>query len=239
MSPEQAEGVRELDHRSDLYSLGCLLYHAVAGGPPFMSGNPLAVLRMQVDDAPVAPGQVVKGLPGALNDLILSLLAKDPGSRPADAAEVCETLSALLADHAATAPGENLLDLAQLGHHHSVPGRILRRTWEQLTEARVRAEELLTAVERRKAALEREAKELGAVIQKATTPTPAEGRRVDEEDYYWLFRQSINGRYPTADRFQEDLRMRYGVSLPPDVVLRMVNRFTHRFNAELEEDHIA
>ncbi|MFF4797886.1 hypothetical protein ACFY1U_05660 [Streptomyces sp. NPDC001351] len=93
MSPEQAEGAREVDHRSDLYSLGCLLYHAVTGRPPFVSGNPLAVLRMHLDDAPVEPGEVAGGLPGTLNDLMLRLLAKDPGERPADAAAVCETLS--------------------------------------------------------------------------------------------------------------------------------------------------
>ena len=239
MSPEQAEGVRELDHRSDLYSLGCLLYHAVAGRPPFMSGNPLAVLRMQVDDAPVAPGEVVKGLPGALNDLILSLLAKDPDSRPADAAAVCETLITLLTDHAATEPGENLLDLAPLGHNDSVPGRILRRTWEQLTEARARADELLTVVERRKSALEREAKELGAVIQNVTTPTPVEIPSMSEEDYYRLFKQSIDGSYPTPDRFWENVKEVYGITLPLEEALRMVNRFTNRFTAELEEDHIA
>ena len=239
MSPEQAEGVRELDHRSDLYSLGCLLYHAVTGRPPFVSGNALAVLRMQMDDAPAAPGDVVKGLPGVLNDLILSLLSKDPGNRPADAAAVCETLSMLLADHAATEPGENILDLAQVGHGHSVQGRILRRTWEQLAEARAKAEELLQVVERKRAVLMREAEELGAVIQKTATPTPEEDLWMDEEDYYLVFRHSIDGSFPTPDRFWESVRMTYGVTLPPEQALRMVNRFQNRFTAELEEDHIA
>ncbi|MET8074723.1 protein kinase [Streptomyces sp. NPDC005303] len=145
MSPEQADGDKAIDHRSDLYSLGCLLYHAVTGRPPFTGTSQWAVLRKQMQDAPEPPASRVEGLPVPLNDLILNLLAKRPDDRPADAAVVYEQLSTFLADHAVTEPGGSILDTTQLGNRHSVSGRLLKRAWElfQWTEwdrARQRAE---------------------------------------------------------------------------------------------------
>ncbi|MFG2501514.1 protein kinase [Streptomyces sp. NPDC048441] len=130
MSPEQAEGDREVGHRSDLYSLGCLLYHAVTGEPPFTATSPLAVLRMQVDKTPVAPSDRTPGLPRSLSDLIMSLLAKRPEDRPADAATVYATLSTLLVDHVVTLPEENPLDVTQLGLIDPLAGRVLERAWQ-------------------------------------------------------------------------------------------------------------
>ena len=143
MSPEQAQGVREIDHRSDLYSLGCLLYHAVTGVPPFVSATQWAVLRMQIEDTPVAPVDRVGAMPALLNDLILQLLAKHPEDRPADAAAVHETLVTILVEHALMPPGGDVLDLAQLGHALSVSGRFL-------TAARARADVLLGQEEARR-----------------------------------------------------------------------------------------
>ncbi|MFI6442911.1 protein kinase [Streptomyces sp. NPDC050759] len=130
MSPEQADGDKSIDHRSDLYSLGCLLYHAVTGRPPFTGTSQWAVLRKQMQDTAEPPASRVAGLPVPLNDLILNLLAKSPDDRPADAAAVYEQLSILLADHAVTEPGGSILDTTQLGHSHSVSGRLLKRAWE-------------------------------------------------------------------------------------------------------------
>ncbi|MFI6036013.1 protein kinase [Streptomyces sp. NPDC051315] len=129
MSPEQAAGVREIDHRSDLYSLGCLLYHAVTGQPPFAGSNQLAVLRMHAGTVPKAPAALVEGLPDALNDLILSLIAKRPEDRPADAVAVHDALSAILVDHALTPSGGDILDAARPGLAASVAGRILHQAW--------------------------------------------------------------------------------------------------------------
>jgi len=129
MSPEQAEGAREIDHRSDLYSLGCLLYHAVTGRPPFTSTTPLAVLRMQMEDAPTPPGALVEGLPASLNDLILNLLAKRPEHRPANAAAVHDALSTVLVDQIVTPSGASILEVAQLGHPDGVAGRFLTKAW--------------------------------------------------------------------------------------------------------------
>ncbi|MFJ3720523.1 protein kinase [Streptomyces sp. NPDC090057] len=154
MSPEQAEGVRELDHRSDLYSLGCLLYHAVTGRPPFVSESQIAVLRMQLDEVPVPPGALVEGLPGALNDLIVGLLAKSPADRPGDAAAVADALVTLLIDGPLPSGGDTP-DLAGLGPAGSAAGRLIDKVWEM----RLRAEAdcaALRKVARQEAAREAE-----------------------------------------------------------------------------------
>ena len=93
MSPGQALGSREIDHRSDLYSLGCLLYHAVTGRPPFIGTSMGGVLRLHIEDPPVPPAALVPGLPAALNEIILRLLAKRPEDRPAYAADMHPALS--------------------------------------------------------------------------------------------------------------------------------------------------
>ncbi|MEU8779314.1 serine/threonine-protein kinase [Streptomyces sp. NPDC048606] len=95
MSPEQALGASALDGRSDLYSLGCLLYAALVGRPPFADGPWHVVLRRHVDEAPVPPGALRAGLPPAWEALVLDLLAKAPEDRPANAPAVRERLAAL------------------------------------------------------------------------------------------------------------------------------------------------
>ncbi|MFE0451019.1 DUF2637 domain-containing protein [Streptomyces sp. NPDC058914] len=66
------------------------------------------------------------------------------------------------------------------------------------------------------------------------TPEP------DEEAYYQVFKKSISGSgYPTPREFSENVEAEFSLVLPPDEAKRMVNRFTNRYNAELEEDHIA
>ncbi|MEU5596906.1 DUF2637 domain-containing protein [Streptomyces sp. NPDC020298] len=61
----------------------------------------------------------------------------------------------------------------------------------------------------------------------------------DEDAYYQVFKQSINGSYPTPREFGENVEAEFSIGLPPEDAKRMVNRFTNRYNAELEEDHIA
>ncbi len=64
-------------------------------------------------------------------------------------------------------------------------------------------------------------------------PTPT------EEDYYMVFKKSIDGSYPTSGQFRGDVEATYGNVLPQREADRMVNRFTNRHTAELQEDHIA
>ncbi|MFF8034829.1 MULTISPECIES: DUF2637 domain-containing protein [unclassified Streptomyces] len=61
----------------------------------------------------------------------------------------------------------------------------------------------------------------------------------DEEAYYQVFKKSINGSYPTPREFGDNVEAEFSRTLPPEEARRMVSRFTNRFNAELEEDHIA
>ncbi|MFJ5897283.1 DUF2637 domain-containing protein [Streptomyces sp. NPDC093064] len=61
----------------------------------------------------------------------------------------------------------------------------------------------------------------------------------DEEAYYQIFRQSINGSLPTPREFADGVEATYGISLPDNEAKHLVSRFSNRFNAELEEDHIA
>ncbi|MEU6555748.1 protein kinase [Streptomyces sp. NPDC046915] len=130
MSPEQAEDAGQIDHRSDLYSLGCVLYHAVTGRPPFVSASHLGVLRMQAEATPAAPNTLVSELPTALNDLILRLLAKHPDDRPADAAAISDSLATILVNQAVTVAGSDVFDVAQLAQTGSIAERIVAKAWQ-------------------------------------------------------------------------------------------------------------
>ncbi|MEW1613019.1 MULTISPECIES: serine/threonine-protein kinase [unclassified Streptomyces] len=87
MSPEQIGG-REVDHRSDLYSLGCVLYEIATGVPPFDLDDSWAVLVGHRDTQPEPPRTHRAELPGFLDRVVLDLLAKAPDARPADAGDL-------------------------------------------------------------------------------------------------------------------------------------------------------
>src|SRR5262249_40680281 len=92
MAPEQALG-RPPDPRSDLYALGAMLYEMVAGRPPFLGDDALAIVSQHLNTAPVAPSWHNAEVPRGLEALILQLLAKTPDERPASAAAVREALT--------------------------------------------------------------------------------------------------------------------------------------------------
>jgi WD40 repeat protein len=94
MSPEQSRS-EPLDFRSDLFSLGCVLYRLCTGFLPFQGDSPLALLRALALDRPRPLGEVRPDLPPALADLVMRLLAGSPKDRPASAKAVAETLDAL------------------------------------------------------------------------------------------------------------------------------------------------
>ncbi|MGX2996052.1 protein kinase domain-containing protein [Streptomyces sp. JNUCC 64] len=80
LSPEQALG-KAVDHRSDLYATGCLLYELLALRPPFTGETPLSVVYQHVQDVPVPPSEVSDGVPPELDGLVMRALAKDPDDR--------------------------------------------------------------------------------------------------------------------------------------------------------------
>jgi hypothetical protein len=96
MSPEQAEGLA-LDHRSDLFSLGTLLYVMCTGHPPFLARSTHAVLKRVIEDLPRPIRELNAELPEWLEALIAKLHAKDPGERFQTATEVAELLENHLA----------------------------------------------------------------------------------------------------------------------------------------------
>ncbi|MCA9728192.1 MAG: HEAT repeat domain-containing protein, partial [Candidatus Eisenbacteria bacterium] len=87
MAPEQIRG-GEVDHRTDLYALGAMLFECLTGAPPYRAENPVAVLMMHLTD-PVPPvREQVADAPDALVWLIETALAKDPAERPQSAGEI-------------------------------------------------------------------------------------------------------------------------------------------------------
>jgi len=98
MAPEQALG-RQPDARSDLYSLGAMLYEMLTGRPPFLGDEAVAVISQHIGTAAVAPTWHNPDVPPALERLVLTMLAKDPEARPAAAAIVVDALA-----QAASAP---------------------------------------------------------------------------------------------------------------------------------------
>jgi serine/threonine protein kinase len=95
MSPEQARGDGPVDRRTDLYSLGCILYELVTGRPPFEAAVWHVLLRKHMDEPPAPPSRRRPELPNDWDELILALLAKEPGDRPGSAAEVRDRLATL------------------------------------------------------------------------------------------------------------------------------------------------
>lgn len=85
LSPEQASG-RPADPRSDLYSLGCVLFEMLTGRPPFTADSAVGLAYRQVHDDPGLPSAWRPGLPARLDEVTAQLLAKDPAARPPTAA---------------------------------------------------------------------------------------------------------------------------------------------------------
>lgn len=86
-SPEQAQG-KVVDPRSDLYSLGVVLFEMVTGRPPFIGDSPVAIAYKHVQEAPPRPSSLNPALPKKLETVIAHLLAKDPDKRYPSAEEV-------------------------------------------------------------------------------------------------------------------------------------------------------
>jgi len=84
MSPEQAIS-GQLDRRSDIYALGCVLYEMLAGEPPFTGASYQAIIARQLGDKPRSLRVVRPDLPPAVELAVLSALQKDPSERPASA----------------------------------------------------------------------------------------------------------------------------------------------------------
>src|SRR6185295_15553230 len=94
MAPEQATGAA-VDHRCDLFSLGCVLYRLATGEMPFRGNDPMAILASLANDTPLAARTRNPNIPAALSGVIDQLLAKDPAKRTASARAVVDRLGAI------------------------------------------------------------------------------------------------------------------------------------------------
>jgi serine/threonine protein kinase len=96
MSPEQARGTR-MDHRSDLYSLGCVMYECLSNSPPFCGNTALDTMMMHIDTKPMPISQASMGqtIDPRLEQVVMRLLEKDPANRYQTMDEVREDLIAL------------------------------------------------------------------------------------------------------------------------------------------------
>jgi eukaryotic-like serine/threonine-protein kinase len=100
LAPEVALG-GSADERSDIYALGCVLYEMLTGRPPFVGDLPAAVMNQHATVAPQPVRAYEPTVPGALDELIMQMLAKDPSERPQAALELASRVRGSL--HAPTA----------------------------------------------------------------------------------------------------------------------------------------
>lgn len=103
LSPEQARG-DQVDARSDVYSLGCVLYEVLTGEPPFKGDSPVAVAYQHVREDPKQPSLVNPAVPAALDSVILKAMSKNPANRYQSAAEMRSDLVRVLGGQRPSAP---------------------------------------------------------------------------------------------------------------------------------------
>lgn len=98
MSPEQVMG-KKLSPRSDIYSLGCLMYHCLTGFVPFGGATKMETMLKQLNDPPPPFSEYDIDVSERLEELVMQLLSKDPAGRPESMAQVKERLKALMSYH--------------------------------------------------------------------------------------------------------------------------------------------
>lgn len=102
LAPEQARDSRSADIRADIYSLGCTLFHLLAGRPPFVGDTAIEIVVAQVEQMPPRINELRPDVPAPIADLVARMMAKDPAQRPQTPKDVAEGLHAFSKSHAAS-----------------------------------------------------------------------------------------------------------------------------------------
>jgi predicted Ser/Thr protein kinase len=93
MSPEQCKGDRFISNKSDLYSLGIVLYELITGRKPYVAENTVDMFLKHVNETPTRPAKLIQDVPVWLDNLIMFMMEKDKDRRPLDAATVWRMLA--------------------------------------------------------------------------------------------------------------------------------------------------
>jgi serine/threonine protein kinase len=96
MSPEQCRGIATIDHRADIYSLGCMMFEMVVGQPPFVAEAPGDILMAHILQNAPSIRSFRADVPAEIDALVARMLAKDPAMRPQSMAEVVAIVETLL-----------------------------------------------------------------------------------------------------------------------------------------------
>ncbi|GAA3948731.1 Stk1 family PASTA domain-containing Ser/Thr kinase [Gordonia caeni] len=132
LSPEQARGIK-VDPRSDIYSMGCVLFELITGEPPFTGDSPIAVAHQHVHEDPRRPSQVNPDIAPELDSVVMKAMSKNPANRYQTSAEFRSDLIKVLAGGKPSAPmllddnDDDLLDLPTRGIAPTSDARRRRR----------------------------------------------------------------------------------------------------------------
>jgi len=99
MSPEQCRGAGEIDHRTDIYALGCVLFQLLCGRPPFIAQTPGDMIASQIRETPPLPSSIFAGLGPELDAMVMKCLAKDPNDRFQTMSELVRAGAAVTGDN--------------------------------------------------------------------------------------------------------------------------------------------
>jgi serine/threonine-protein kinase len=123
LSPEQARGEADVDIRSDIYSLGATLYHALTGEPPFDGQSPMVLMTKHLTEDPVPPRRRNPEVSKAASELVLRMMEKDKEDRPQSPTEVLEEIERVASGKKTSGKGNTARrDRKSTGRRKKSPG---------------------------------------------------------------------------------------------------------------------